>query len=54
MDELNEKIVDFDQWCHLCKHKDTLGTEEPCNECLSTPARMGSRKPEKWEAKDGN
>ena len=54
MDELNEKIVEFEQWCPRCKHEDTPGTEEPCNECLSIPARMGSRKPEKWEAKDDN
>lgn len=52
MDVLNEKIVDYDPWCDQCKYKDTLGTEEPCNECLSTPARMGSRKPVKFEEKD--
>lgn len=48
----DKKLVDFYIWCPSCKHYTKLGTEEPCNECLETPAREDSHKPEKWEAKE--
>jgi len=44
------KIVDFYEWCKTCRHRNKLSTEEPCDECISIPARHDSRKPEKWEA----
>ena len=47
MDEL--KFVNFDVWCPSCKHYQEEETEEPCNTCLTVPAREYSHKPEKWE-----
>lgn len=47
----NLKHVNFDAWCPTCKHYSTEETEEPCNECLTNPAREYSHKPEKWEEK---
>lgn len=52
MQENHEKIVEFEKWCGRCKYKELLGTDEPCNECLSYPVRMNSTKPEKWESKE--
>lgn len=43
------KIVDFSRWCNICKHRDKLSNEDPCNECLTISARVDSRKPENWE-----
>jgi len=43
------KIVEFDKYCPRCKHKDVTPTADPCNECLTVPAREGTRKPEKFE-----
>lgn len=47
----NMKIVDFENWCEICKHSDKLDTEEPCNECLHMPARPNSHRPEKYQEK---
>ena len=52
MDEENMHIVEFDMYCPACKHFKEDQNEEPCDTCLSIPARMGSRKPEKWEEPD--
>lgn len=47
------KFVDFKTYCAKCKNKDKSPTADPCNECLSVPAREGTRKPIKFkEAKD--
>ena len=43
------KIVEYDDWCFRCKHKEIDENEEPCEECLTIAARPDSRKPEKWE-----
>jgi len=43
------RIVDFENYCPLCKFKDLEENKEPCEECLSTPMRQYSRKPEKFE-----
>lgn len=47
------KIVDFDQYCDKCKHyaPDLFGNEEPCNECLTNPMNIDSRRPVKYEEK---
>lgn len=45
------KIVDFHKYCPKCKHEKESATEDPCNECLSIPARIDSHKPEKFESK---
>ena len=47
MDNQNYKEVFFNVYCPTCKHKDIKETdiytddakEEPCNECLTVPAR---------------
>ena len=48
MEENNyfQKFVRFDIYCPKCKHANDSEVEDPCNECLNTPARTdGSRKP---------
>lgn len=53
MDSLeNEHIVEFDKYCPTCKYEKVYQAKNPCNICLSIPARENSRKPEKWEAKE--
>lgn len=39
------KIVEFDKWCNKCRFRETHETEEPCNECLTNPARESHSKP---------
>lgn len=34
------KIVNFEK-CRTCQFKDTSPDDEPCDECLSNPARDG-------------
>lgn len=46
-------IVDFDKYCPNCKHFEKSEAESPCDDCLEVSARYGSRKPERWEEKDG-
>lgn len=43
------KIVDFETYCKLCKHKDCLESEDPCFDCLDTPVNVYSRKPINFE-----
>ena len=50
MDE-NLKEVRFDRYCKLCKYKDLPEKADPCNECMETPMRSGSCKPEKYDPK---
>lgn len=52
MSQENLHIVSFDMYCPSCKNVDVPDTKEPCNTCLSIPARQDSRKPEKWEEKE--
>lgn len=57
MDSINMKEVFFNVYCPTCKYKDIKDTdiytddakEEPCNECLTVPAREYSHKPINWE-----
>lgn len=42
---MNEKLVDFEKYCHTCKYRKVLETDDPCNECLTTPARFESHRP---------
>lgn len=47
--EISSKFVDF-SYCDTCKHKDVREEEDPCNDCLQSPARDdGSRKPVNYE-----
>jgi hypothetical protein len=52
--EIIEKFVEFNEFCHRCKHKSVPETEDPCNECLTEPINEHSHKPvnfEKFEKK---
>lgn len=49
--ENDYKIVKFDLYCKTCKHLPKKESEEPCAECLETPAQLDSRQPINWEAK---
>lgn len=44
-----EKIVEFELYCSKCKHYDSSDTDDPCDYCLSVPARENSRRPIKYE-----
>lgn len=39
------KEVDYFKYCKHCVNKECLQTEDPCNECLTTPARQNTKKP---------
>lgn len=52
MSQENLHIVNFDMYCTSCKHVNVPENEEPCDTCLSIPARQDSRKPEKWEEQE--
>ena len=54
MDGLNEKIVEFEKFCKDCVNYDKSATEDPCNECLTVPARLGTHQPEKFIKKEQN
>lgn len=47
--EQDMKEVFFNQYCDSCVNKDTAESEEPCDECLETPARPYSHKPINFE-----
>ena len=49
MTEIRDILVDYFTYCPICKHKEKSGNDEPCNECLSYPANVGSEKPVKYE-----
>ena len=44
-----EKIVEFELYCSKCKHYDSSDADDPCDYCLSVPARENSRRPIKDE-----
>ena len=44
-----EHFVDFWQYCPICKYETRRPNDEPCEECLSNPANINSRKPVKFE-----
>lgn len=44
-----EKIVEFELYCSKCKHYDSSDADDPCDYCLSVPARENSRLPIKYE-----
>ncbi len=46
------KFVDFETYCKTCKYEKTDEGEDPCNDCLSVPARENTRKPERWVEKE--
>lgn len=46
MEGENIKHVNFDDFCHKCEYRENLENEDPCNRCLTIPARQYSHKPE--------
>jgi len=40
--ENNEKIVDFENYCKLCKHAKLAEKLDPCDECLTNPVNTNS------------
>lgn len=47
-----DKIINFDKWCGTCQYKDLLAEEDPCNECLTCPARFENSAPLHYVKKD--
>lgn len=47
--EIVEKIIDFDQYCKTCKHRDLNEVKDPCNDCLDNPTNINSKKPIYYE-----
>ena len=43
-----KKLVEYEK-CKTCKHKGTNEQDEPCDECISTPARDASHTPIHYE-----
>ena len=43
------KEVNYSKYCRCCKYRKLEETEDPCNECLSEPGRIDSRKPRHFE-----
>lgn len=42
---MSQKFVSFYVYCKDCKNNNTLETDEPCNDCLSSPVNEDSHKP---------
>lgn len=47
--QLKHKIVDFEQYCPLCKYSDRPEKCDPCNECLEVGGNEGTDKPVRFE-----
>lgn len=47
--EVVTKEVDFFKYCRSCKHKKDEETKDPCNECLTYPMNIHTRKPMMYE-----
>lgn len=43
--EVVTKLVNYHLYCKNCVHFAKAGWQDPCHECLSTPAREHSHKP---------
>ena len=41
----DEKEVYFAKWCPKCENNELSEFEDPCNECLYSPANQDSHKP---------
>lgn len=52
MDVNEYKIVEFDKYCKTCKFRNVKGTADPCDDCLSYPVNLNSRKPVRWKSKE--
>lgn len=49
--DLDERIVEFDQYCCECKYTELPEENEPCCECLEHPVNTHSKKPVYFKAK---
>lgn len=49
-----QKIVEFVEYCHKCKHAETPENESPCWECLDEPVNEDSHKPINFVEEDDN
>lgn len=47
-----KRLVAYHKYCYGCKHKDVLPDDEPCNECISNPARTDTERPLNYEPKE--
>lgn len=45
MPDISQFEVDFNTYCKLCKHKDVLETDDPCNGCLDHGWNWNTSKP---------
>ena len=43
------KEVLYNEYCKKCVHKDLDEHEEPCEECMSEPVNLWSKRPVKFE-----
>ena len=43
------KEARYDIYCDSCKHNSLLGSEDPCNDCLTQGWNVNSHKPVKFE-----
>ena len=50
--EVNTNIIEFDQYCGTCKHKDLDEKCDPCNECLDNPALVDTQIPLHYEKEE--
>ena len=50
----NYKEVYFNEYCNKCIYEETKEKEDPCHECLATPAIEGSHKPLKFESRENS
>lgn len=46
------KLVEYHKWCKKCKHYEKKEITEPCQECMSHPARRSSHKPINFKEKE--
>ena len=47
----DERIVDFEKYCKICKYEKLAEIEDPCDECLNNPSNIDSRKPISFQDK---
>ena len=45
MPDIVQVEVDFETYCKICKHKNVLQSDEPCNTCLEQFWNWNSSKP---------
>lgn len=51
-DDRFQKIVWFDEYCKQCRYREYEEAQQPCYDCLNTPARTdGSHKPVNFKEK---